>query len=80
MFQFLNAYFYLLTFLEEPEEHPFHFEKYKEKIDCQCSHQRFTAMKLTYFKILALFYPLAVLGQLSPEPEAGFLAGQLRLV
>ncbi len=35
-------------------------------------------MKLTYFKVLVLFYPLAVLGQLSPEPEAGFLAGQAK--
>jgi len=34
--------FNLLTFLEVPEEHQFQYEKYKEKIDCYCSHKSFT--------------------------------------
>jgi len=33
-------------------------------------------MRSAIFLMLALFYPVVVLGQLSPEPEAGFLAGQ----
>ena len=33
-------------------------------------------MRLAFFIILALFYTVAAMGQLSPEPQAGFLAGQ----
>jgi len=33
-------------------------------------------MRLSFLVILALFYPVAVIGQISPEPQAGFLAGQ----
>jgi hypothetical protein len=33
-------------------------------------------MRLSFLVILALFYPVTVIGQISPEPQAGFLAGQ----
>ena len=33
-------------------------------------------MRLTLIIIIALFFPVAAMGQLSPEPQAGFLAGQ----
>ncbi len=39
-------------------------------------HLSFNAIRHIIFIILALFYPLLAVGQLSPEPMAGFLAGQ----
>ncbi len=33
-------------------------------------------MRLAFLILLALFYPVTAMGQISPEPQAGFLAGQ----
>ncbi len=50
--------------------------KIKYEFDRPFSHKRIYAMRITFIILSALFLSAVAMGQLSPEPKAGFLAGQ----